>query len=309
MLPLNSSRVFDRSHYDRLNDARRDTAFPLISEMKPRLGLRTCIDVGCGLGHFSGLLRSHGLDVVAVEGRPDNTEEAARRNPDITFHTLSVEDPQLLSLGQFDLVFCFGLLYHLENPFLAIRQLQAITRKLLLIEAVVFPGSSPILGLVDESSTEDQGLNHVALYPTEACLVKMLYRAGFRFVYRFAPLPDHPGYRPDGGLPRVRTMLAASNEPLVTQALQSIAEPSVPIEPSDCRSVVSSLRAWGLSRGLRERFLAQRLRLSTPAGLAFRQRVLEMTFPLRKRLGLRRAVIPERTGTNEMEVKTHNRQT
>ena len=47
------------------------------------------------------------------------------------------------------------------------------------------------MALVDEGKTEDQGLNHIAFYPTEACLIKMLYRSGYSHVYVFNVPPDH----------------------------------------------------------------------------------------------------------------------
>jgi len=290
MFTLSSQRVFDEKHYDDLNSSRAAVVTAFLREVGAPLGLRAAIDVGCSLGYFCGVLRSLGLDVTGVEGRSENAEEAKRRNPGIIFHTLSVEDPRVCGLGSYDLVFCFGLLYHLENPFLAIRHLHAMTRRLLLVEAVVFPGEAPVLGLVDESDKEDQGLNHVALYPTEACLVRMLYRTGFSFVYRFSPLPSHPGYRVRGGLPRVRTMLAASFEPLASSALEGVREHAVEMEPSNSVSVAANMHRWGLSRGLRQWLAAQRIRFLGAPASSLKQDVLELTFDLRNRLGLRRSV-------------------
>ena len=52
------------------------------------------------------------------------------------------------------------------------------------------PNSKPMMDLLDEGTVENQGLNYVAFYPSESCLVKMLYRTGFPFVYRFKRLPE-----------------------------------------------------------------------------------------------------------------------
>src|SRR5262249_31737188 len=142
---LNEPRIFDRSHYQSLNEARGAVVRQLLSELRPMLNLQTAVDVGCGLGYFSGLLHSLGLGVTAIDGRRENVEEAQRRFPEIPFHVINAEDSALLDLGHFDLVFCFGLLYHLENPFMTIRHLHAMTLKLLLVEAVCFPSSEPIL--------------------------------------------------------------------------------------------------------------------------------------------------------------------
>lgn len=230
---MNAPRVFDQIHYDKLNSSRAAVVSAVLAELKQPLALKTALDVGCGLGYFSGLLQSLGLDVTAVDGRPENAVEASRRNPGVKFHAYNAEDSALRALGKFDLVFCFGLLYHLENPLLAIRHLHAMTGRLLLIEAVIFPGDDPIMGLVDEASSEDQGLNHVAFYPTQACLEKMLYRAGFPAVYRLAKMPDHSEYHSRTNARQVRTMLAASPSLISSEQLRAVDEPHISIQPWD----------------------------------------------------------------------------
>ena len=57
---LSEPRVFDLEHYDLLNCARADVASQLLAEQQPQLNLQTAIDVGCGLGYFSQLLKSTG---------------------------------------------------------------------------------------------------------------------------------------------------------------------------------------------------------------------------------------------------------
>jgi SAM-dependent methyltransferase len=234
---LSAPRIFDEKHYEDLNSSRAAVVSTLLAELKQPLGLNTALDVGCGLGYFSGLLRSLGLDLTAVDGRPENAEEAARRNPGVKVHTYDAEDPGLRALGKFDLVFCFGLLYHLENPLLAIRHLHAMTKKLLLIEAVIFPGDEPIMALIDEEVHEDQGLNHIAFYPTEACLVKMIYRSGMKRVYRPKIQPDHPDYRSRSDAPKIRSVLAATNSPVSSKLLEPMSEPSSAIRPWDSSKV------------------------------------------------------------------------
>jgi SAM-dependent methyltransferase len=232
---LSAPRIFDQQHYALLNRARGEVVTRLLSELKGPLDLHTAVDVGCGVGHFSAVLQSMGFEVTGVDGRRENVEEAARRNPKVAFHTNSVEDPKLRSLGTFDLTFCFGLLYHLENPLLAVRHLHAMTKTLLLAEAVIYPGDEPVMALIDEEIHDDQGLEHIAFYPTEACLIKMFYRAGFSCVYRFRQQPNHSEYSKSPATRRVRTMLAASALKLNSNQLELAKEPSSPIRPWEAR--------------------------------------------------------------------------
>jgi hypothetical protein len=108
----------------------------------------------------------------------------------------------------------------LENPFRAIRSLHQLTSKVLLIESMCASGARPNMELVDESHDENQALNYVAFYPSEPCLVKMLYRSGFPYVYAFETLPGHPLFHASFWRRKARTMLVASKEPLTAPGLQ-----------------------------------------------------------------------------------------
>ena len=206
--------IFDHPAYSRISEARGALLRRVLPEFREKLALRTALDVGCGLGYFSVLLRENGFRVWALDGREENVEEARKRHPEIEFLAANIEDSAVRQAGSFDLVLCMGLLYHLQNPFQALRNLEAVTGRILLIESMCVPEPGPVLLLLDEGSTEDQGLRHVAFYPSEDCLIMMCHRAGFAFVYRFARLPDHEDFQPIWRGMRRRTMLAASREPL-----------------------------------------------------------------------------------------------
>lgn len=239
-------RVFDEAHYDFLNKSRARVVSDFVTSVRTEVNLRTAIDVGCGLGYFSDFLSSLQLQTTAVDGREENVEEAQRRFPHATFLTMNAEDRALQAVGQFDLVFCFGLLYHLENPFQTVRNLYALTSQVSLIESVIYPGSEPLMALVDEESHGDQGLHHIAFYPTESCLIKMLYRAGFPFVYRLAVKPEHPDFQPPPHLRQVRVMLAASLSRLNCARLIPISEPESVIRPWDATSGTRDRGAIGI---------------------------------------------------------------
>jgi hypothetical protein len=132
-------------------------------------------------------------------------------------------------MGSFDLVLCLGLLYHLENPFRVIRALHAITGKILVVESMCVPDAELTMSLFDEGVAEDQGLSYVAFYPSESCVIKMLYRAGFPFVYRFRQLPAHKVYGSTVWQKRRRTVLLASNIALKDSGLVLASEPMRPV--------------------------------------------------------------------------------
>jgi SAM-dependent methyltransferase len=217
---LEKTWLFDSDLTRGFTEARRAFIGQLLGSLRHQTDLVCALDVGCGVGYFSKFLLDAGFRVVAVDGREENVREAKRRYPEIDFVTGNAEDLPVSELGTFDFVLCAGLLYHLENPFRAMRNLRALTSKVLLVESMCAPGTDPSLRLLDEYPAEDQGLNYVAFYPTEACLIKMLYRAGFPFVYAFETLPDHPLFHASLWRRKERTMLVASNKRLSVAALK-----------------------------------------------------------------------------------------
>jgi SAM-dependent methyltransferase len=223
---LDKKWTFDSDATQSYTKTRQAFARKLLIDVRQETELATALDVGCGIGYFSKFLLDLGFHVVAVDGRKENVTEAKRRYPEINFLVENVEDPSLQAIGNFDFVLSVGLLYHLENPFRAIRNFHSLTGKLLLVESMCLPGTHVGLQLLDEAVADNQGLSYVAFYPTESCLVKMLYRAGFPFVYRFKRLPDDKQFTTTLWRKRSRTFLAASKVALKGPNLLLAEEPA-----------------------------------------------------------------------------------
>jgi len=202
--------VFDQPGAVEFASLRQNFTKPFLVDLRARFRLSSAADIGCGVGYFSKFLHDLGFQVTGIDGREENVAECRRRFPDIAFRQANVEDLRPEEAGTFDLIFCFGLLYHLENPFRAVRNLYALTRHVLLVESMCAPGPNPSMELLDEGNVANQGLNYVAFYPTESCLIKMLYRAGFPLVYQFANLPTHEEFQETPRYKQRRTMLLAS---------------------------------------------------------------------------------------------------
>ncbi|HET9995786.1 MAG TPA: FkbM family methyltransferase [Candidatus Acidoferrum sp.] len=216
---------FDQREYRKLIETRGDTIRQVVTKLKAAVGLSTALDAGCGVGFFSETLAECGLNVCGFDGRAENVAEARRRLPGMPFERADVEDRGILHLGNFDFVLCFGLLYHLENPLLAIRNLRALTNKCLLLESMCLPEEKASMLLREEPRQDDQSLTEVACYPSEGSLVKMLYRAGFAVVYQVLALPDHDDFRETPEHARRRTVLLASAVPIDVAGFRLIPEP------------------------------------------------------------------------------------
>lgn len=223
--------VFDQPHATRLTIARQDLLRDALPELRRQLHLETALDVGCGVGYFSAFLDGLGYSTVGYDGRQGNVEEAKRRFPQIDFRTVDIEDRAAGESGRYDLVLCFGLLYHLENPLRAVRNLSALTAQVLLVESMCVPENRPLLYLMGEAQGADQSLRGIAFYPSESCLIKMLYRTGFPFVWRWTRLPAHEDFHKSLLREKGRIVLAASRVALDAAFLTLAPEPTIPWNP------------------------------------------------------------------------------
>lgn len=176
------------------------------------------LDVGCSDGMFSFLSEQRGAKrVVGMDrwwgGGPggvtvsnydkENKElrEEVTSAPFFIAHRLlksKVEfyqgDIQRIDLtpqvanSKFDTIFFLGVLYHLENPLGALKNLRSICRERMFLESTV---------LRDKTTKAMQylGLAHdIQWRPTEACLMEMLKNCGFREVRHLGDEQDRAMY-------------------------------------------------------------------------------------------------------------------
>lgn len=97
-------------------------------------------DVGASNGFFSFEARRRGARVVAFDRRhADNSGFALAQlingMHDIEFHQANVLDLGPGKHGQFDFVLALGLLYHVSDPYLALSNCAALSRRHLYIES------------------------------------------------------------------------------------------------------------------------------------------------------------------------------
>jgi SAM-dependent methyltransferase len=243
---LSKPFVFDLPMQSESREVKLEYLRRMLAPWKSGWQLHTALDLGCGVGYYSAMLRDLGMQVTAMDGRAENIAEARNRHAAIDFRVADAEDSSLATLGAFDLVLCLGLLYHLENPLRAFRNLYALTGKILIVESMVIPEEQPFFILMDEGNVEDQSLHAVSCYPSEGAIIKMAYRTGFPYVYRFRELPDHEDYRGVMGRARKRAFIAASATPLVSPLLDVAAEPKLSgdLWNNDPTGIIKKLRRF-----------------------------------------------------------------
>jgi SAM-dependent methyltransferase len=156
---------------------------------------KTVLDVGCGVGHLAQFFVKRGCKVTCVDGRAENVASLRQRYPGLDAHVADVQRDPLARLGTFDVVLCYGLLYHLEDPLGGLRNVASAVKEVLLLETVVTDCSQPVLTLVDEPSSFNQTLAAMGCRPSPGYVAMALNRVGFPHVYGAVEPPDHPDFR------------------------------------------------------------------------------------------------------------------
>lgn len=222
---MNTDWVFDNPRAAEFSEVRRRFVDLALPRLRRQFEIRTALDIGCGIGYFSGYLADQGFAVEGIDGRAENVAEARRRYPTARFSVADFEADSPPAAEPYDLVLCFGLLYHLENPVRAVRRLHTLTRKILLLETMVVPGEEPMCRLQWEPAAADQALKSVALVPSESFTITTLYGAGFANVFK--PKAKLRGFEFQGDWRhrRRRTLLIASTQPLTDPLFVRVPEP------------------------------------------------------------------------------------
>jgi 2-polyprenyl-3-methyl-5-hydroxy-6-metoxy-1,4-benzoquinol methylase len=156
---------------------------------------KTVLDVGCGPGHLANFFVKKGCDVLCIDGRKDNIDRLKHLYPFLKAMIVDVEKDSIENLGKFQIVFCYGLLYHLENPYSTVQKLFHVCGELLLLETIVCDYDRPLLLMETEPlMVADEALSGIACRPSPSYVTLILTLAGFPYVYSPVRFPAYPDF-------------------------------------------------------------------------------------------------------------------
>jgi 2-polyprenyl-3-methyl-5-hydroxy-6-metoxy-1,4-benzoquinol methylase len=120
---------------------------------------KTVLEVGAGIGLHTPFFLERGCSVTVTDGRAENVAEIARRHPGVKTAIVDLEVDRPIELGRFDVIYCYGLLYHLSNPQRALARLADVCDGQLLLETAVSPGTHDELLLVRDPDAFNQAIS------------------------------------------------------------------------------------------------------------------------------------------------------
>jgi hypothetical protein len=151
----------------------------------------TVLEIGAGIGDHSHYYIDRGCDITITEARKVNLRYLRRHYPSQRIAYLDMENPVPLSEGPYDIVHCYGILYHLSNPRAALEFMSRSTGRLLFLETCVSCGKEALVRTVGESRRNPtQAKSGVGSRPTRRWIYEQLKRL-FEFVYVPSTQPNH----------------------------------------------------------------------------------------------------------------------
>jgi FkbM family methyltransferase len=182
------------------------------------------LEVGAGIGLHTAFFEELGCTVLCTDGRKENVKELHRRHPNRKARVFDLDAIGAVeSLGLFDVVYCYGTLYHLQRPDEAIRRLASMCRELFLLETMVLPETGSSIQFVSEdAATVNQAMGGQGCRPTRQWVMERL-RLHFGYAYITRTQPLHPEFHLDWSRPILgknhRAIFVASKTPLQNHRL------------------------------------------------------------------------------------------
>jgi len=221
----NAHAVFHSPHYLRHNMRRQEH----LASLGLDLYGKSVLELGAGIGDHTTFFLDRGCTVVAVEPRAENCalfhsimgsySAAKPGSPQrVTMVRSDVESFDQFIKDQFEIVYCYGLLYHVADPDKALVTMAKACKGLFLLETCVSYGSHEAINQVVEPSSPSQAFHDAGCRPTRPWLFNKM-KSLFPHVYTPRTQPAHEQFPLDwtkqpAGNEFTRAVFIGSREPI-----------------------------------------------------------------------------------------------
>jgi len=217
---MEPSDIFWSTHYTRHNQRRQEH----LASLGLALTDRTVLEVGAGIGDHTSFFLDRNCTVTVTESQEQNLAILRTRNPELHISRLDLNDPPREPITA-DIVYCYGTLYHLHEPAIAIRWMTSCATDMLLLETCVAAGEGETVHPFEESAgNPDNSTDGYGCRPTRSWIRREL-AIGFAHVYIPLLQPSHEEFPLDWSRPEladetlIRAVFVASHLPIVNPLL------------------------------------------------------------------------------------------
>jgi SAM-dependent methyltransferase len=189
----------------------------------------TVLEVGAGIGDHTKYFINIGCNIVTTEGRQENVDVLKKYvGNKATVALLDLENPSPNPIydKKFDIVYCYGTLYHLSNPDSTLNYLSERCGGMLLLETCVSFKDGKAINNVNEATYDpSQSLSGKGCRPTRLWLFDKM-KSLFPYVYFTKTQPDHYEFPTDWTVPSKhelsRVIMFGSRTPIENRLLLEI---------------------------------------------------------------------------------------
>jgi cyclopropane fatty-acyl-phospholipid synthase-like methyltransferase len=183
--------TFFTNHYAQINNRRLEH----LASLHLDLCDKTVLELGAGVGDLSSFFLDRNCQVTALEAREENLAVLKQRWPQIETSLVDFDQDDFLENDvlskRYDIVFSYGILYHLQDPARLIRLSARNCKGALLLETCVSPGKDESINRCDEDTSKPtQSYTGVGCRPSRPWILKELKKY-FPYVYSTRTQPFH----------------------------------------------------------------------------------------------------------------------
>lgn len=212
-----SLEFFAHDSYQRHNKRRQEH----LASLTLSLTGKTVLELGAGIGDHTSFFLDRGCNVTVTDAREENLEHVRLRFPFVKTQIVNVESDFPPELPLYDIVYAYGILYHLAEPVVALKRIASVAKDILLLETCVSFGMHEAINQVIENTADPtQAAHGIGCRPTRPWVFNSL-RHLFEYVYVPKTQPWHEefptnwlGEPPINGTKLYRSVFVASRSPL-----------------------------------------------------------------------------------------------
>ena len=154
---------------------------------------KSVLELGAGIGDLTGYFLSRSCKVTSTDSRPELVKLLHGRFKDIQTCVLDIEQDSKNGLTPHQIVFSYGVLYHLSNPGKALELMSNLSSELLVLETCVSVGGGIDNNIPENSMSFSQATSGLGSRPNRQQLFLEL-KKHFSYVYLPITQPRHPEF-------------------------------------------------------------------------------------------------------------------
>jgi hypothetical protein len=217
---MDPKEVFWSNHYLRHNQRRQEH----LASLELPLAGQTVLEVGAGIGDHTSFFLDRECSVVVTEAQDQNLAILRDRYSEMDVRRLNLNEPPQQPIKT-DIVYCYGVLYHLEQPASALAWMASCADNMLLLETCVAAGEeNNVYPFFETPEAPENAVTGRGCRPTRSWLRREL-AAHFPYVYMPTTQPWHEEFPLDWSRPEladnplIRSIVVASRRSLDSRIL------------------------------------------------------------------------------------------